>query len=455
MPEPLSRQPDEHSHAPQGQGLVAGFPHCYAPSRYITADLPGIGGRLKERPEDFLVDEVPLYPPSGSGEHIYLTVQKRLLSTYDMVSVIASHFGVRRRDVGYAGLKDKHAITRQTLSIYAPGRKLDEFRPLEHPSIIIQGATYHNNKLRPGHLRGNRFSIRIRGVDPTQVVNASKIITRLGVTGVPNRVGEQRFGMLENNHAIGAAILRADWQGVCDLLLGPCERFPEVNAESRAHYAAGRFHDALQAMPMRARVESIVLNALAKGYSAKGAVNLMDDTLMGFYLSAFQSAIFNAVLDQRVEEGTLGVLAAGDVAVKHDNLAAFSIDAQTAADPSTHDRLARFEISPSGPMWGGAMKRATDARDRIEREALERAGLTPDDMDSSRGRAQALIDGKRRLLRVPLIDPDVEGGMDELGPYVRLAFELPRGSFATVVAREVMKPANPKIAGPSDEPGET
>ncbi len=431
------------------------FPPCYVPARYITSDVPGIGGRLKERPEDFLVDEVPLYPPSGSGEHIYLTVQKRLLSTYDMVSIIASHFGVRRKDIGYAGLKDKHAITRQTLSIYAPGRKIEDFKTFAHPSLDIQGATYHNNKLRPGHLRGNRFSIRIRGVEPTQVVHASRVLKQLSASGVPNRVGEQRFGLLENNHAIGAALLRADWQGVCDELLGPCPSFPDINPEAREHYAAGRYSEALQSMPIRARVESVVLNALSKNFSAKGAVNVMDDTLMGFYLSAFQSAVFNAVLDHRIEEGTLGALLPGDVAVKHENFAAFSVDDQTAADPSTARRLSSFEISPSGPMWGSSMKRAADERDRLECEALARAGLTPDDLDAARGRPQGLIDGKRRPLRVPLIDPDCEGGVDEHGPYVRLMFELPRGSFATVVAREIMKPANPKIAGPSDEPGES
>lgn len=435
-----------------GAGGSGWFSPGYVPARYVTQDIPGIGGRLKERPEDFLVDEIPLYTPCGEGEHIYLTLQKRLLSTYEMVAVVASHFGVRRKDVGYAGLKDKHAVTRQTVSIYAPGKRAEHFPELRHDGLQMLGVAYHANKLRPGHLRGNRFSIRIRGVRPTDAVTAKAVLERLRETGVPNRVGEQRFGLIENNHLVGAAIVRGDWEGAVRELLGPSERFPQVNAEARRLFAAGKLQEALRAFPYQARVELIVLNALSQGASPARAMNALDDTFIGYYLSAFQSAVFNAVLDERVEAGALGVLEAGDVAMKHVNQAVFSVTPSVLEEPATRERLKSFEISPSGPMWGGGMKRATGATDAREVRALSAAGVTPEMMEPTKSRASSLVDGKRRPLRVPLVDPEVEGGVDEHGAYVRIAFELPRGSFATVVAREIMKPLNPKIAGPPDEP---
>src|SRR5258705_7605481 len=102
---------------------------------YITPDVPPVGGRLKVRPEDFLVEELPLYQPCGQGEHIYLFVEKRGLPTMSVLGAIARHFGVRTRDIGFAGLKDKHAVTRQLVSVHVPGKRLADFRSFENPQI--------------------------------------------------------------------------------------------------------------------------------------------------------------------------------------------------------------------------------------------------------------------------------------------------------------------------------
>ena len=126
------------------------LPTFAAPRNYVTADIPGTAGVIKQRPEDFLVEEIPSYDPCGSGEHIYLMVQKTGLSTLRMVQILAGHFRVRESAVGYAGLKDKHAITRQQVSIHTPGRGPQDFPSVTHPSIVVLGATLHNNKLRRG-----------------------------------------------------------------------------------------------------------------------------------------------------------------------------------------------------------------------------------------------------------------------------------------------------------------
>lgn len=413
------------------------------PQRYLTPEIPGVGGDIKVRPEDFLVDEIPAYQPQGEGEHIYVLLEKRNLATMDAIAVIARHFGVKKSAVGYAGLKDKRAITRQVVSIHAPGRKPEDFPLLEHPAINILWADLHVNKLRVGHLQGNRFSIRIRNVEPSAVTRARKILDRLAKTGVPNRFGEQRFGYLGNNHLVARDMIAGDFQAAVEDLLGPNAARPEVNAEAREMFVKGRYAEAMDLYPRQARTERLLLQLLARGLPPGKAFGALEPGVRSFFLSAFQSAVFNAVLDRRLEDGTLESLALGDLAMKHVNRSVFAVDQSVLDDPETGARLARFDISPSGPMWGGTMMRAAGATDEREVAALASFGFTPEQIAEHDRSASVRLDGARRPLRVPLIDPDVEGGADDRGPYIRVAFELPRGSFATVVLREIMKPARP------------
>jgi tRNA pseudouridine13 synthase len=410
------------------------------PKTYITSDLPPIGGVIKQRPEDFLVDELPLYQPVGSGEHVYLLIQKRGLSTMEMVDLVASHFGVRRFAVGYAGLKDKHALTRQVVSVHVPGKKLEDFGQLRNEKIEVLWADYHTNKLRPGHLKGNRFSVRIRGVRPTDVLTAGRVLDRLAKVGVPNRVGEQRFGMLENNHLIGRDIITADFERAVQQLLGPNDQHPELNAEGRRLFSEGKFKEAVDSYPRSARTEQRVLYQLSRGMNARKAILSLDEPILRYYLSAFQSAVFNAVLDQRVAAGTIANLRDGDLALKHENHAVFAVTPEVIADATTSERLRTFDVSPSGPMWATAMIRGSGQTDTDEVSALASFGVTLDQLKAFDSGSRFALEGKRRALRVPVIDPEVEGGVDEHGAYVRCAFELPRGSFATVVLREIMKP---------------
>lgn len=390
------------------------------------------------------MDEIPSYLPCGEGEHIYLLVQKRGLSTMDLISVVASHFHVPRSSVGYAGLKDKNAITRQSISVHVPGRKVEDFPMLAHVGIEVLGAALHANKLRPGHLKGNRFSIRVRGVAPTHVRRARDVLARLHAVGVPNRVGDQRFGLLGNNHIIGRELVRKDFAAAVNALLGPCEANPTVNEAARKLFVEGKHAEAMRELPSGARTELRVLHALSRGRSPRQAMLALDEPVLRFYFSAFQSAAFNAVLDERLRAGRLGTLLPGDLAFKHENGSVFTVDDAVAVAPDTLERVARKEISPSGPLWGGDMMRAAGEQDAIEVRELARLGVGPDELSSTEGKG--MLRGQRRPLRVPLIDPEVEGGVDEHGPYVRCAFELPRGSFATEVMREVMKVTSAECA---------
>lgn len=416
---------------------------------HLTADLPGTGGTLKNRPEDFLVDEQPLYEPVGEGEHLVLFIEKKQATTQDLVRRIAKAFRVKRSDVGYAGQKDKHAITRQHLSIYRPGTTPEEDaecleRFKEYPSAQVIWVDRHTNKLRRGHHGGNRFVIRLRGVEPTAVLKAKPILDRLAAEGFPNYLGEQRFGYRQNSHTLGKLMLNQQWQAFLDEMLGkPLDIESEPVQRARAAYERGDFDEALEHMPKSLRADRQALDALRQHKTPEQAVNSIDRTQRDFLVTALQSAVFNTVVDRRLRDGTLAKLLPGDLAWKHDNRACFLVDQATAetenaeaAEGSTGGRVAALEVSPSGPFWGPGMARAEGEVLAAEQQALHDAGLAEADFENLR---HLSADGTRRPLRERLADPDLSGGVDEHGPYLRLAFTLGRGAFATMVVREVTK----------------
>jgi len=409
---------------------------------YLTRTIPGIAGRIKDRPEDFLVEEIPLYRPSGSGEHIYMFIEKQGLTTLQLRDAIAHHFKVDRRAVGHAGLKDKHAVTRQVISVHTPGKAPEDFPSFQHDRARVLWVDLHDNKLQRGHLAGNRFSIKVRGVDPMGVRHAKASLDLLAKIGVPNRFGEQRFGYLMNNHLVGRALILGDYQQALDLILNPKDGAPKGSVDARDAYARGDYQSAFEQMPKVFKLERNALRALSKGESPDRAIRAIDQTAAGFFISSFQSAVFNAVLNDRVQSGTLDALQAGDLAFVLKSRACFEVTQSELEDGAQglQTRLHSFELSASGPMWGTSMPRAGGEVGEREWSALAQAGVTPKDMELSEQRdGLPMIGGDRRPLRIPLIDPEVEGGIDEHGAYIRCAFELPRGSFATTVMDEIMK----------------
>jgi tRNA pseudouridine13 synthase len=415
---------------------------------YLTQAIPGIQGTIKQRPEDFLVEEIPLYRPDGQGEHIYMFIEKQGLTTLQLRDAIAHHFKVDRRAVGHAGLKDKRAVTRQVISVHAPGKNPEDFPSFQHDRARVLWVDVHTNKLERGHLSGNRFSIKVRDVNPIDVRNAKASLDLLARIGLPNRFGVQRFGYLMNNHLVGRAIILGDHQGALDLILSPCDGAPKGSVDAREAYARGDFQTAVELMPKVFKLERNALRALSNGEPPPKAFRAIDQTAAGFFISSFQSAIFNAVLNERVRAGTLDRLIPGDLAFVLKNRSTFTVtEAELRENPQAlQSRLDGFEVSPSGPMWGTTMPPAAGEVAEQELAALAQAGVSTKDMELCEQRDRLpMIGGDRRPLRIPVIDHEVEGGIDEHGAYIRCAFELPRGSFATTVMDEVMK--TPALVG--------
>lgn len=307
---------------------------------YLTADLPGIGGVAKSKPEDFIVEELPLYPLSGEGEHVWIKLEKTGLDANSLVDLVAQKAHVERTDVGFAGLKDKSAITTQWVSIH--DRRIDP-QTLMGPwtdTVRVVEATRHANKLKVGHLRGNHFTLTIRQVAPEKVDDGAKIVEVIRQIGVPNYFGPQRFGTDR----------RTFWQG----------------------WTAIAKNDLAPHLRRNKRLRSLSL-------------------------SAVQSAVFNHVLTKRIEANALGKALLGDVLEKSGGglarVDAENIEAWSAA-------VGRGEAIPTGPMIASRMLRPTLLVDAIERESMQAFGLT----DEMFERRRSEMRGERRPLSIRVSD---------------------------------------------------
>lgn len=391
---------------------------------YLTADLPGIGGTLKTVPEDFIVEEIPLYPPAGTGQHVFATIEKRGLSTYAAMRKIAQALGVTPKDVGCAGLKDAHAITRQTISINLTSP--EAVSALEIPNIKILSAARHHNKLKTGHLSGNRFVIRARHVEPAAVGVAQKIVTRLTEAGVPNFFGDQRFGNRGNTDRLGESLVRNNAARFVTEYLGQPQPTESLRVQrARRLVDEQQWEEALAQWPKELPDERRALARLVNsGGQFEAAMYSVNPKMKSLFVSAFQARLFNMLLTQRLD--SLGRLENGDVAFIHGKGASFLVEDAAAEQP----RADRFEISPSGPLFGLKTLLAEQSPGRRERALLAEHNLSPEDF-----KVPGLkIRGARRPYRFELKQPNIwwDDGL-------MVSFELQPGAYATTVMAEIMK----------------
>jgi tRNA pseudouridine13 synthase len=287
---------------------------------FITAGLPGCGGQIKAQPDHFIVEEVPLYEASGEGPHLYVCLTREGWTTRQVVEALARLLELRPRDIGYAGLKDRHARCTQVFSLpsLAPSaaRRIESELPFR-----VLWVRHHRNKLKPGHLLGNRFQITISDLDVSAAeahTRAGHIAAALAQRGLPNFFGPQRFG---ND---GANVNRGH-----DVLIGGWER---------------------------------------------------DKWLRRLVISAYQSYLFNRYLARRMALGWFDHLVAGDVAKKTDTGGMFNVQ-----DPAVEQsRYARGEITFTGPMYGTKMWAAGAAAGELETAILAEAGLTLENFAQAR-----------------------------------------------------------------------
>ena len=393
---------------------------------WLTEDLPGIGGIYKQCPDDFHVEEIPLYPCSGEGEHAYLWIEKTGITTRDLLTQLARKLKLKERDIGYAGLKDAQALTRQMVSI--PANKFDSTQELHLHGAKVISSSRHNNKLRIGHLAGNRFTITIRDVVTEALPKALAIIKQLETRGVPNFFGEQRYGILGNSAQLGLLLLQQKYADFCCEFIGNPSLIRNTEWKASATlYREGKIDAAMHALPKRMRDERRLLRQLLEGKSHQTAALALPRNLLRLFLSASQSQLFDQLLTARLPH--IDKLITGDIAVKHINGACFRIEDSVAEQ----HRVETLEISPSAPLFGTKAMLAEGVPGQAERELLKSTGLT----DANWSPAPKLtMPGARRPFRFPLKEATVSAHGDK---FITLSFVLPKGCYATSVLRELIK----------------
>jgi tRNA pseudouridine13 synthase len=282
----------------------------------LTSDLPGTGGRWKDSPDDFIVEEIPAYEPVGDGEHLFLWIEKRDVAANDLVHHVARSLGCSPRDIGVAGLKDRRAVTRQYLSV--PAKLADRLAAIDTDAIRVLRSARHGNKLRTGHLRGNKFTILIRDVAGSAAATAASVAERIRQSGFPNYYGAQRFGFDGETLRLGH-----------DLLAGR-KKSRDIPPAQR------RF-------------------------------------LLRLSLSAVQSDLFNQALAERLADGLLKKVLEGDVMEVVASGGKF-LAADVAAEQPRYDA---GETAVTGPIFGLKMREPSGLPKDREDALLSRSGLGP------------------------------------------------------------------------------
>jgi tRNA pseudouridine13 synthase len=296
-------------------------------------------------------------------------------------------------------------------------------------NIKILQVNRHHNKLKIGHLVGNRFAIRVRQVTPEALPLAEAIMAILHQKGVPNFFGEQRFGHRENTHLLGEALVRRDAVEFMAQYLGRPQPHEAAHIQAaRQLIDEGRWSEALAQWPSNLPDERRVLAAIIKaGGQPEAAFEALDIKLKSFFVSAFQSQLFNELLVNRLD--TIDRLENGDVAYIHGRGAAFVVRDAAVEQP----RADRFEISPSGPLFGPKTLMAEAEPGQRERAILATKGLIVEDFKLPGLKLQ----GARRPYRI-----DVKQAKIWWDDGLMLSFELQPGSYATTVMAEIMKNQN-------------
>lgn len=280
------------------------------PAQPRAHGAPVLQARIRQSPEDFIVEEIDGFEASGAGEHLLLAIEKRGLNTAFVARRIAQWAGVPESAVGYAGLKDRHALTRQRFTVQLPGREAPPLETLAFEdtasgeALRVLEARRHARKLPRGALAGNRFVLTLRAVDGDREAIDARL-QGIDRRGLPNYFGDQRFGHGGGN--LGKALAMFSGR--------------RVRREERA-----------------------------------------------MLLSAARSELFNRILARRVDEGSWEQGLEGEVWMLDGSRSVFGpqpLDAELAA------RLAAFDIHPTAPLWGAGDLRSEGQARAVELAAID------------------------------------------------------------------------------------
>ncbi len=411
---------------------------------YITSQK-GIDGKIRTKYEDFYVEEIPESEPSGTGPNIWFFIEKVGRDTLDVVLDVARELHINRKRMGFAGMKDKRAVTRQWLCV--ANSEVEEIEKLKDKlyKVEILKIMQNEKKLRIGQLVGNKFRLLIRDTeDPVKdSETANEVLDELLKTGVPNYYGWQRFGKKRpNTHLVGKALLENDLKKAVDSYIGnPYEEEPDHIKEARILYDEGKHEEALEAMPRSMRYEKMMLKTLLKEMKKKKIdnVNSLDENsyrraieslpkpLKRMFVHAYQSFLFNKAVSERAKFG-IDKYVEGDIIIDNEEHLVHEIG------DDIDERIKNFEFHPTAPLFGSKVPLAEGKLGEMEQKVLDEEEVTLEEFKVPK-MPKLGSHGLRRAVRFKIWDASAKT-TDE---GVLVEFSIPKGCYATAVLREIMK----------------
>lgn len=407
---------------------------------FIT-DYEGTGGVIRQSNEDFYVEEVPLTLPSGQGPNTWIQIEKNGKTTLDVVLDIAKHLQLSRKRMGFAGMKDKSAITRQWVCIsnITPEELPDDLEDVLY-NVNILDIKSNQKKLRIGQLKGNKFKIAIKNIDDigSAKENAEKVLDSLKITGVPNYYGYQRFGEIRSNtHLVGKALVEGNIKKAVDTYIGiPCEGEYSKIYEARQLYDEGKLQESYDLMPKSMRYEKYMLKELIHS-SKKGqleerdyikSIEALPKPLKRMFVNAYESYLFNKIINERSKIG-INKYFDGDIIIDEEEHWVHEIDKN-----SIQEDIDNFKLNPTAPLIGSKVPLAEGVQGEIENKIIEEENIVKEDFACPKT-PKLGSHGIRRSVRFKIDDTNVKSIDDG----IEVEFFIPRGCFATAVLREIMK----------------
>lgn len=411
---------------------------------FLTKDVPGIGGKLRKRVEDFVVEEVPLPPPpDAEGKYVVAKVRHRNWEANRLVKRMASNLRVGRGRVAFAGTKDGRSVATQMMSFDAA---IEDVRALAIPDVEILDTYTSKRMIEIGNLIGNRFDILISDVErddaPDLCGQVSGQLARVG--GFPNFFGVQRFGSIRPiTHEIGRRLVLGDFEGaIMTYVANPMgDEEDEANIARRNLQESGDFERALNEFPRALTFELVLIRHLrARPEDYAGALRCLPRNLLMMFVHAYQSFLFNRILSERVRTGLpLDVPLEGDLVLPldknglpdHDNPIMVTLENIDKATRNAKEGKAFV----SGLLFGTESSFSKGPMGEIERKIVESEKLANADFQIV-GLREASSKGTRRELLAPFRGLETSFGDDASA---RFRFELNKGCYATALLREFMK----------------
>jgi len=410
---------------------------------FLTADVPGIGGKLRRTPEDFVVDEISILPPAfPDGKYVVARVWHRNWEANRLIKRLATNLYVGRNKIGFAGTKDGRSVSTQLMSFDAP---LEAVKTLAIPDVTIHDAYTARRMIQIGDLVGNRFGIVVTETDPSVDAKDScaRVRERLDAAGgFPNFFGVQRFGSVRPiTHLIGKDLVRGHFEtAVMRYAANPLDDESEANDARRMLQETRDFDRAFREFPMKLTFERTMIGHLKdEPGDYLGALRTLPRNLLMMFVHAYQSHLFNRTMSERIRQGmSLKEPEVGDLVLPlskegvpdHDN--PIPVTADNLAKASRNAREGKAFVS--GLIYGSESAFASGRMGEIERRIVEGEDIARLDFEIV-GLREASSKGTRRELLAPYKDMSIEFGEGD----VRFKFALNKGCYATSLLREFMK----------------